>query len=86
MDPEGSWFDEQHTGNPFAMRIGVPLGIVLGVVGLVALTLAPGVGAATLAVAFVAVVFAVFRSGQHADGLPGEDPPETMARMRGPGI
>jgi len=44
------------------------------------------VGAAVFIAAVIAAAIGVSWIGKRADALPGEEPPETMAHMRGPGI
>ena len=61
-------------------------GILLGAVGLTAVFVLPWVGVVIPVLAFIAALLGVLHSGTHAGALPGEEPPETMAHMRGPGI
>jgi|KBSSwiStaDraftv2_1062776.scaffolds.fasta_scaffold2361381_1 hypothetical protein len=68
------------------MAIGLFVLLLLGIVGVLALFVTLWLGVAILVVAFVAFVTAVFWVGARADSLPGEEPPEMMAHLRGPGI
>jgi hypothetical protein len=63
-------------GQDEIMGVAIPLAAALWVIGLGVL----------LILAAIVLLSIVFRSGTHADSLPGEEPPETMAHMRGPGI
>jgi hypothetical protein len=68
------------------MTIGLFALLLMGIVGALALFVALWLGIAILAVAFIALVTAIFWSGTRADSLPSEDLPEMMAHLRGPGI